>query len=162
MAEIVWSEPALADLDAIADFIALDNPAAAADLVRNVFGHIEQLRDHPESGSRPPELKGWRYRQVVEPPCRVFYRHEAGTVFIVHARAAKAAGTTSHNFIIEAIAEKAGQAEQRAAFHALADQRYADFLASGESIPWEDARAYLQDRLAGKSARRPAAKRAGR
>lgn len=89
MAEIVWSEPSLADLDAIADFIALDNPVAAADLVRRVFAQIEQLRDHPESGPRPPELKGWRYRQIVEPPCRVFYRYERNTVYIVHVMRAE-------------------------------------------------------------------------
>ena len=29
MVEIVWTEPALSDLDAIADFIALENPVAA-------------------------------------------------------------------------------------------------------------------------------------
>jgi addiction module RelE/StbE family toxin len=89
MAVIVWSEPALADLDAIADFIALDNPKAASDLVRRVFGHIEQLRDHPESGPRPPELRGWRYRQIVEPPCRVFYRYESDTVYVVHVMRAE-------------------------------------------------------------------------
>lgn len=89
MAEIVWSEPSLADLDAIADFIALDKPVAAADLVRRVFAHVEQLRDHPESGPRPPELKGWRYRQIVEPPCRVFYRYERNTIYIVHVMRAE-------------------------------------------------------------------------
>lgn len=30
MAEVVWAEPALSDLDAIADYIALDNPARHA------------------------------------------------------------------------------------------------------------------------------------
>ncbi len=75
------------------------------------------------------------------------------------ARAAKAAGTTSHNFILEAIAEKAEQAEQRAAFLAVADQRYAEFLESGESIPWDEARTYLKQRLAGQRAKRPAARK---
>lgn len=89
MAVIVWSEPALADLDAIADFIALDDPAAAAGLVRRVFEHVEQLQDHPESGPRPPELKGWRYRQIIEPPCRVFYRFEQNTVYVVHVMRAE-------------------------------------------------------------------------
>jgi len=36
MAKIVWTEPALNDLDAIADYIALDNPHAARELVRRV------------------------------------------------------------------------------------------------------------------------------
>src|SRR3546814_5038781 len=66
MAEIVWSEPALSDLEAIADYIALENPVAASELVSRVFDHVEQLIDHPESGSRPPELKRSRYRQIVE------------------------------------------------------------------------------------------------
>jgi predicted transcriptional regulator len=78
------------------------------------------------------------------------------------AKAAEAAGTTSHNFILEAIAEKAEQAERRADFHALADQRYAQFLDSGESIPWEDARAWLKERIAGKRLKRPAARKQAR
>jgi plasmid stabilization system protein ParE len=84
MAEIVWSEPALGDLDAIADYIALENPVAAAALVKRVFGHVEQLVDHPESGSRPQELGRSRYRQIVEPPCRVFYRYDGHKVFILY------------------------------------------------------------------------------
>lgn len=84
MAEVIWTEPALSDLDAIADYIALDNPAAAKQLVQKVFRHVDQLADHPKSGSKPAELNVWRYRQIVEPPCRVFYRHERSQVFILH------------------------------------------------------------------------------
>jgi toxin ParE1/3/4 len=65
MAEVIWTEPALQDLDAIADYIAIDNPEAARQLVRRVFLHVEQLARHPESGSKPPELEGGRYRQIV-------------------------------------------------------------------------------------------------
>lgn len=84
MAEVIWTEPALSDLDAIADYIALDKPAAARQLVQRVFHHVEKLSDHPKSGSRPPELKGWRYRQIVEPPCRVFYRIDGDRVYILY------------------------------------------------------------------------------
>jgi plasmid stabilization system protein ParE len=84
MAEIVWTEPALADLDAIADYIALEDPVAASEVVKRVFSHVEQLSDHPDSGSRPQELGRSRYRQIVEPPCRVFYRHDGHDVFILH------------------------------------------------------------------------------
>ena len=89
MAEIVWSEPALSDLDAIADYIALEDPVAAAELVKLIFAHVEQLADHPESGSRPPELGRSRYRQVVEPPCRVFYRYDGRKVFILYVMRAE-------------------------------------------------------------------------
>lgn len=84
MAEIVWTEPALADLGAIADYIALDKPEAASVLVKRVFQHVEHLHQYPESGSRPPELKRSRYRQIVEPPCRVFYRYDGGRVYILY------------------------------------------------------------------------------
>jgi plasmid stabilization system protein ParE len=84
MARIVWSDPALGDLDAIADYIAIENPVAAAALVRRVFRHVEQLADHPESGSRPHELKRSRYRQIIEPPCRVFYRFDGASVILLH------------------------------------------------------------------------------
>jgi plasmid stabilization system protein ParE len=84
MAEIIWSEPALSDLDAIADYIALENPVAASALIKRIFGHVDQLADHPESGSRPQELGRSRYRQIVEPPCRVFYRYDGHRVIILY------------------------------------------------------------------------------
>ena len=84
MVEIVWTEPALSDLDASADFIALENPVAAQKLVRRIFRHVEQLADHPKSGLKPAELRGSNYRQIIEPPCRVFYRHNNIRVFILH------------------------------------------------------------------------------
>lgn len=84
MAEVIWAESALSDLDAIADYIALENSEAARELVQRVFKHVDQLREHPQSGSKPQELKGWRYRQIVEPPCRVFYREESGHVYILY------------------------------------------------------------------------------
>lgn len=84
MAEIVWSDPALSDLDAIADYIALENSTAASVIVKRVIEHVGQLAEHPERGSRPQELKRSRYRQIVEPPCRIFYRFDGQTVFILH------------------------------------------------------------------------------
>lgn len=75
------------------------------------------------------------------------------------AKAAEAAGTTSHNFILEAIAEKTEQAERRNEFHALAEQRWAEFLETGESIPWEQMRDYLLDRAHGKAGLRPQARK---
>jgi toxin ParE1/3/4 len=84
MAELIWTEPALHDLDAIADYIALDKPEAARQFVQRVFRHVEQLIAQPESGSRPPELRQSRYRQIVELPCRVFYRYDGERVFVLH------------------------------------------------------------------------------
>jgi toxin ParE1/3/4 len=89
MAELIWTEPALSDLEDIAYYIALDKPEAARQLVMRVFQHVEQLVAHPLSGSRPRELKRSRYRQIVEAPCRIFYRYDGKRVFIVHVMRAE-------------------------------------------------------------------------
>ena len=78
------------------------------------------------------------------------------------AAAAERSGTTAHNFILEAIAEKADQEEKRSDFHDLAEQRYAKIVASGKTIPWDQMRRYLEDRLAGKKVLRPTARKLAR
>jgi plasmid stabilization system protein ParE len=53
--------------------------------VQKIFEHVDHLESHPKLGSKPQELKGWRYRQLVEPPCRIFYREDSGRVLILQA-----------------------------------------------------------------------------
>ena len=78
------------------------------------------------------------------------------------AAAAERTGTTSHSFILEAIAEKTDQEERRADFNNVAEKRYADIVASGKTIPWNEMRSYLEARLAGKKAKRPVARKLAR
>jgi len=78
------------------------------------------------------------------------------------AAAAKRAGTTSHSFILEAIAEKAEKEERRADFNQVAEDRYARIVASGKTISWNEMRGYLEDRLTGRKAKRPAARKLAR
>lgn len=84
MAQLVWTEPALSDLEGIAEYIALDNPAAASRLVGKVFDRVERLEEHPSSGRRVPELPRSPYREVIVSPCRIFYRAEEDMVYILH------------------------------------------------------------------------------
>jgi toxin ParE1/3/4 len=83
MARLIWTEPALKDLETIAEYIALDKPDAAQRYVKKVFTAIERLTQFPKSGSVPSETMNLPYRQVVIPPCRVFYRHDNDYVFII-------------------------------------------------------------------------------
>ena len=85
----IRSSLARRDLAEIWHYIALDNPEAARRLVQTVFQHVEQLAAHPKSGSKPSELRGRRYRQIVEPPCRIFYRVDRRTVFVLHVMRAE-------------------------------------------------------------------------
>ena len=84
MAEVIWTEPALLQLDAIAEYIALDNPLAARKLVEEVFAKTQRLEDFPKSGRTPPELPNSVYREVVLSPCRVFYREDGNQVLILY------------------------------------------------------------------------------
>jgi plasmid stabilization system protein ParE len=84
VAEIVWTDPALDQLEEIADYIALDKPEAAAGLVKRIFSTVDRLGQFPDSGHVPPEIPNSIYREVLVRPCRIFYRQENSVVFIVH------------------------------------------------------------------------------
>jgi toxin ParE1/3/4 len=84
MAEIVWTEPALQELEAIAEYIALDNPAAARHLVSTIFKITKHLEDFSKSGRTPPELPNSVYRELLAPPCRIFYREDGKQALILY------------------------------------------------------------------------------
>ncbi|MDO3376851.1 type II toxin-antitoxin system RelE/ParE family toxin [Geoalkalibacter halelectricus] len=84
MAEIVWTNPALDQLDEIAEYIALDKPQAASRLVKEIFSTVERLERFPDSGHVPSELPNSIYRELYVRPCRIFYRRDGNRVFIVH------------------------------------------------------------------------------
>jgi len=84
MAKVIWADSAIQDLDAIADYIALDKPAAARQLVQQVLKAVEVLQKFPQMGSLPTELRGLPYLQLVVSPCRIFYRVERKVVYVVH------------------------------------------------------------------------------
>jgi predicted transcriptional regulator len=78
------------------------------------------------------------------------------------AAAAEREGKTPHAFIVEAIARQVQQAQLDAEFHRVADARWAKVLASGKTVPWDKARAYLEARASGARARRPSARKLDR
>lgn len=84
MARLIWTESALSDLNDIAEYIALENVPAAKGLVQQVFSTVERLELHPDSGRVPTEMKSGRYREVVVGPCRIFYRHTSGQMFVLY------------------------------------------------------------------------------
>lgn len=84
MAKIIWTEPAIIDLNKIAEYIALDKQVAARNLVQTIFSKTERLEVFPASGRKPPELKKSRYKKIIVNPCRIFYRHDGDNVFILY------------------------------------------------------------------------------
>jgi toxin ParE1/3/4 len=84
VAHLIWTEPALDDFDDLAGYISMDNPMAASRLVQKVIDSVGRLERFPHSGKKPRELPETPYRELVVPPCRVFYRFDGETVYIVH------------------------------------------------------------------------------
>lgn len=83
MVELIWTESALRNLEDIADYIALDKPAAAKAFVERVFEAVDRLRLFPESGRVLPELQKLSYREVLCPPCRIIYKMTGQKVTII-------------------------------------------------------------------------------
>lgn len=84
MAEVIWTDPALDQLEEIAEYIALDKPGAASSLVKMIFSTVQRLEQFTESGHIPPELPDSIYRELYVRPCRIFYRNEDNVALILH------------------------------------------------------------------------------
>ena len=84
MAKIVWTGPASSDVREIVEYIALDNPEAASKVAARIERHVKILERHPLIGSFVPEMSSSTLKQLVEPPCRIFYRVENDKVNILH------------------------------------------------------------------------------
>ena len=98
MAQIVWTEPALQDLNEIAEFIALDKITAAKKLVQKVFSKTERLERFPNSGRKPPELENSRYLELIVNPCRIFSRVEKDNIYILYVMRSE---RSLRNFILD-------------------------------------------------------------
>jgi plasmid stabilization system protein ParE len=83
VAQVAWTRAAERDLEALHDYIAIESPNAALAVVARLGARVQQLTRQPDSGGRLPELGRSRYRQLVEPPCRIIYRRDRRTVAIL-------------------------------------------------------------------------------
>lgn len=71
------------------------------------------------------------------------------------AVAAERVGKSSHAFILDALSETVERIELDEQMHRIADERWSVLLQTGKSVPWSEAKAYLQARVAGKKVSRP-------
>ena len=73
MMRVVWTRPALRELENIGDYIARDNPAAADGIVTRILDRAAALADQPEVG-RPGRVAGTRELVVTGTPFILPYR----------------------------------------------------------------------------------------
>lgn len=86
MATVIWSDPALEDLERILDYISLDNPEAAQEVVTQILSYVEQLESHPQLGKRIESITGESYRQLIYRPCKMIYRIDDEFIYILHVQ----------------------------------------------------------------------------
>lgn len=82
MLRLVWLESALGDLDAIVDYIAARNYAAAFKIQQTVEACVERLIEHPYL-HRTGRVRGTR-EAVVHPNYVIVYRVRSDSVEIVN------------------------------------------------------------------------------
>ena len=89
MRKLVWTEPALADLDAIHDFIAKDSEYYASSFLQEIIGQAEKLEKFPEMGRVVPEYGRKDIRELIFQNYRIIYKlEESHTVVltVIHGR----------------------------------------------------------------------------
>jgi toxin ParE1/3/4 len=89
MAELIWTEPALRQLEEIIDTIALDKPTAAENVVRAIFDKTGKVETFRFLGRSIPEFPHENYRQLWVSPCWIYYRVTGEIIYILHVRRAE-------------------------------------------------------------------------
>lgn len=83
MAKVVWSKQTLEDFENLLDFVATDAPEAACRFGQKLIDRIGVLEQHPHLGALVPEDATGTYRQILQGNCRIIYRVDGDTVYLV-------------------------------------------------------------------------------
>ncbi len=89
MAKVIWTEPALAQLELIIGYIALDKPAAARAMAGRIFDATDHIGRFVRMGKPIPGFPHKHYRQVWIKPCWLYYRLGGDAVYLLHVRRAE-------------------------------------------------------------------------
>lgn len=82
MAEIIWTEIAVEDLNNIAEFIAKDSEYYAVDFVKRIILQIEKLKQFPMIGRKVPEQNDDNIREIIYHNYRLVYKVESEKIYI--------------------------------------------------------------------------------
>ena len=77
MAELIWTEKAVASLEDIHDYIADSSPYYARYQITAVLKITERLKLFPESGRHIPEFTHLPHRELIVNALRIIYRYDA-------------------------------------------------------------------------------------
>lgn len=81
---IEWTDPAIADLEAIRDYIARDSEHYGAQFVGRIIIAVEKLPSFPEMGRRVPEARSEvDVRELLFQNYRIIYRLKTDKIQII-------------------------------------------------------------------------------
>ncbi len=89
MAQVIWTEPALAQLELIVGYIALDKPEAARAVAGRIFAATDHIGRFVRMGKPIPGFPRKNYRHAWINPCWLYYRLDQDAVYILHVRRAE-------------------------------------------------------------------------
>ena len=84
--EIIWTNVAENDLINIIEYISVDSPQNALEILEKIRQKASSLYTLPERGRIVPELQGqgiFQYRELVIPPWRLMYRIAEREIFVM-------------------------------------------------------------------------------
>ena len=84
--QVSWAAAAQNDLKQIIDYIAIDSPGNAVQILKKIKQKVSGLYAMPDCGRIVPELKEQGihiYREMIIAPWRVIYRISDSTVFVL-------------------------------------------------------------------------------
>jgi toxin ParE1/3/4 len=82
--KVIYTEDALKDLDAIADWLIVHYPAVAPALERRIRRAVANIAQWPESARRSERYPGIRVTSLGRYPYKIFYRVAGDTLEILH------------------------------------------------------------------------------
>ncbi len=87
--KITWSPRSKTQLNDIAEYIALDKPAAAFRWLENIFKAVEKLELFPKSGRKVPEFNQEDIREIIYGNYRIIYKIKEKEIIIASVRHGK-------------------------------------------------------------------------
>ena len=87
--KIIWSPLAIERTTEIAQYIARDNPSAAAKWVEILFEKVQLLKSSPQSGRIVPETQREDIRELIYVNYRIIYRVGKNKISILTVRHGK-------------------------------------------------------------------------
>ena len=84
--QVIWAAVAESDLKQIVDYIAIDSPGNALQILKKMRQKVSSLYTLPERGRIVPELQGQGmqiYRELIVAPWQMIYRISDTTVYVL-------------------------------------------------------------------------------